>query len=77
MKFKVTLKDPDGPYMCVRDALNDFYNSLPASMSDEERQEAADARYEEMQEVMHEWLSSGEYLTVEFDTVSKSCEIVK
>lgn len=77
MKFRVTLKDPDGPYDSMLDAKNEYLATLPNEMTPEEKEAAADARWEALQEAANEWLRWGEYVTIEIDTEAGTATVVK
>lgn len=77
MKFRVTLKDPDGPYDSMLDAKNEYLATLPNEMTHEEKEAAADARWEALQEAANEWLRCGEYVTIEIDTEAGTATVVK
>lgn len=77
MKFQVTFKDPDGPYDSMLDAKNDYLATLPAEMTSEEKEAAADARWEALNEALSEWCWCGEYVTIEIDTEAGTATVVK
>jgi len=72
MKFKITMKDPDG-----------FANSIrEAADGETENKDEAEQRAEELKQYTKKWFKYEEYLTVEIDTESgaaagtiKVCEI--
>ena len=67
MKFKIQMKDPDGVYDSVTEAANASSQSV-SGISDDEREELAESRREELDEKIRKWFKYGEYLTVEIDT---------
>lgn len=73
MIFRVTLKDPDALYEAINDALEDEL----AKMDEEEADAIHDIRLQKIQEIAEEWFEYGEVLTVEIDTINKTCSAVK
>jgi hypothetical protein len=65
MKLKITFKDPDGVYECVRDAAQE---TLPEGLSEEETDELLESRTESTFNTLRKWIEWKEYLSVEFDT---------
>lgn len=71
MKFRVTMKDPDGVWECVAEAVD---ANRPAGLSDDEW---GDMRQDRISEATKPWFEYGEYLTVEVDTEARTCVVVK
>jgi hypothetical protein len=71
MKFRVTMKDPDGVHECVRDAVE---ANRPPGLSDDEWEDMRDDR---IREACKPWFEYMEYLTVEVDTEARTCVVVK
>ncbi len=65
MKVRITFKDPDGPYDCIREAVE---NSRPEGLDDLEWELVRDERVGNVRESLSEWLPYGEYVTIVFDT---------
>ena len=63
-KLKITFKDPDGVYECVRDELRD---ALPPGLPDDEAEVLLEHRTQAADKALRRWIEGGEYLTVEFD----------
>ena len=74
MKFRITMKDPDGCYECREDAIK---ASLPTGLSEQERGAVIEVRREEFGKMLGRWFEYGEYLTVEIDTDAKTCIVVE
>lgn len=74
MKFTVTMKDPDGVYDSVRDAIDD---NLPSGLDEDELEHLAQERKEELSELMKKWFRYGEYLSVEIDTEKGTCTVLE
>ena len=73
-KFRVTLKDPDGPADCIGDAAR---TSLPEGLSAEEREAIIGIRREELSRFAGQWLEYGEYAQIEFDTEAGTATLLK
>jgi hypothetical protein len=73
MKFRVTLKDPDGVYESVDEAARE---SLPPGLDRREADALAEIRREAFLEHMDKWFECNEYLTVEVDTDAGTCVVV-
>ncbi len=74
MKIRITMKDPDGVYECVEDALK---ASLPADSSDAEKKAVLEVRREEVGDVLRRWFRYGEYIDVEVDTDAKTIRVIE
>lgn len=73
MKFKITLKDPDGVYESVRQAAE---GSLPeGELSDDEREALMETRMKRLNDIIGKWFEYGEYLTVEVDTETRTISV--
>ena len=84
MKFRITFKSPDG----VADSIHDAAQSAILDGKDEEFQEAfynldrhqraaamEDVK-EEIFEFVSRWISGGEYITIEFNSDTKTAMVV-
>lgn len=74
MKFQITMKDPDGFYDCVRDAVKE---SLPAGLDDDEKETLLETRMDRVKTHLMKWFEYSEYLTVEVDTDAMTCVVVE
>lgn len=75
MVIKVTLKDPDTLYDAVLDAVAEKLKQM--GLSHKERELIAESRAEEQQDIIvRRWMKNGEYLTVEFDTITMTATVV-
>ena len=71
MKVRITMKDPDGIYECVRDAVKE---SRPPGLADEEW-EALEA--DRVRALTHSrWIDCGDYITVEIDTGANTATVI-
>jgi len=73
MKFKITLKDPDGFYDAITDAIED---SLPETgINEDERELLTESRRDETNDAISKWVQYNEYITVEIDTDSMTATV--
>lgn len=75
MKFRITMKDPDGVYDCVKDAAKEWANKI-TEVDEDEREALVESKHEKLQELCREWFEYGEYLTVEVDIEAGTCTVV-
>ena len=75
MKFKVTLKSPDGVYYSIREAATLSVETMRLPV--DEAQELIETRTEELLDFSKKWIEGGEYLTVEMDTEAGTCVVVE
>ena len=76
MRFKVTFKDPEGPYDCIRDAAKASAAEVEG-IDEEERDALEEHRADQMRKFSGKWLAYGEYVTIEFDTDAGTAVVVK
>lgn len=76
MKFRLTMKDPDGVTDSLRDAVKKAVDAI-VGLSDAEKEVLTDLRYEEIYSIAGKWLEYGEYLTIEIDTLEKTAVVVE
>lgn len=72
MKIRITMKDPDGVYEALEDAVK---ASIPAEFSKAEREALIEVRRDEVGKVMDKWFRYLEYLDVEVDTDAKTISV--
>lgn len=60
------MKDPDGPYDCIQDAVKASLGEQPLTVR--ERELLIAERMQAQQALVGKWLQYGEYITVEIDT---------
>lgn len=75
MKFKITMKDPDGFYQSILDASKARADSVQGIDADE-RQIIRENHLEKLREICGQWFEYDEYLTIEIDTESKTAKVV-
>lgn len=75
MKFSVQLKDPDGFYDGVHDAVKAQIDEL-GKLSDDERESLEEIRMNSINEAIDKWVEYNEYITIEFDTEANTATVV-
>lgn len=65
MKVKLFLKDPDGVWESVKDAVQE---TLPEGLSEDEAEALLKSRMEDTHQKLKKWMEWKEYVTVEVDT---------
>lgn len=74
MKFLLQMKDPDGVFESVREAVEEDVDKL--GLPEDERDLLRDEREDRTNEQIKKWVRYGEYLTVEIDTDAGTCVVV-
>lgn len=77
MKIKVYLKDPDGFYDGIADAVRDSMAEFNGKLTESEKDDVATRRSEEANEALRRWVEFGEYVSIEFDTQSKTAKVLE
>lgn len=73
MKFRVTFKDPDAIFEAIDEAA---VASLPQGLPPDEASALANIRQKKLEVFVNDFVSHGEYLTVEFDTDARTARVV-
>lgn len=76
MKFRITMKDPDGIYECTEDAIKRDVAAIPG-LSEEEREVVLEKRRDAIIDVRARWFEYGDYVTVEIDTDAGTATVVE
>lgn len=76
MKFRITMKDPDGAYESIQEEAKKSLASIEG-LNRDERESLMDKRVEMLRDTSDLFMSYGEYLTVEFDTEAKTATVIK
>jgi hypothetical protein len=76
MKFRVTMKDPDGVWESLDDAAKESVKDAVVQDEDE-RQALMEHRAQKIREFAGQWLEYGEYAEIEFDTEAGTAVLVK
>lgn len=76
MKIRVTLKDPDGFYDCVKDAVKDSLDELEGLDADEKEQ-LLEHRLEKTWDQLEKFVDCQEYVTIVFDTEAGTATVEK
>jgi hypothetical protein len=71
--FRVTLKDPDGFYEGIRDAVAE---SVADVEDDEEREALEEVRRKKFETALEKWVDYSEYVTLEFDLTNGTARVV-
>lgn len=82
MKFRITLKDPNGADASLDHEIERFMELMKESLPDgsvdpEELEQMEDQHRDVVQKYMNMWLRYGEYVTLEIDTDAGTCTVVK
>ncbi len=75
MKIKITLKDPDGFYDAISDAIQGSISQIEG-LTDDEKEALEKTRRDEINEILSEWVEYNEYVTIEFDTDAKTATVI-
>lgn len=76
MIFRVTMKDPDTLWDCIREAVSEDLEQMVPELDADEKDALRDMRVEKVGELCSKWFKYSEYLTVEIDTEAKTCVVV-
>ena len=76
MKIRVTVKDPDGFYDCVHDAVKEEVDAIE-DLDEDEREDILETRLEKVWEDLERWVGYKEYVTIEFDTKAGTATVVE
>ena len=73
MKFRITLKDPDGVFDGIDEAA---VASLPQGLPPDEASALANIRQKKLEVFVNDFVRNGEYIDIEFDTEAKTARVV-
>lgn len=76
MKFRVTMKDPDGPYEDIENAAKESIDRKSLE-GDDEYEALLEKRKEKLHDFAKQWLEYGEYAYIEFDTEEGTARLLK
>ena len=62
MKFRITMKDPDGIYECTEEAIKREVMAIPG-LSAKEREAVFQTRRKAVNEALSRWFEYGDYVT--------------
>jgi hypothetical protein len=77
MKFRITMKDPDGAYDSIAEAAKLTPEQVARMPEFIDVQNAEEARAESLRKVAGKWLEHGEYITIEIDTDAGSAVVIE
>jgi hypothetical protein len=72
MKFKIQFKTLSGVSDCVNTSVRE---SLPGGLTEDGAAVLAEERHNEVDAVLEKWLRYSEYITIEFDTDTKTATV--
>lgn len=75
MKFRVTMKDPDGAGDSIQEAAEKAVVAL--NLDAEEAEAVLEKRVEKLRAFVRPWMEYGEYITIEFDTEAGTASVVR
>lgn len=75
MKYRITMKDPDGVCDSLREAAEDAPQLK--GLDPEDVDTVRDAIERRMRDGLSRWFEYGEYLEVEIDTAAGTCVVVE
>lgn len=73
MKFTITMKDPDGVYESIQDAIAEIHID---GVDEDEMDAVRERRGEKIHRICERWFEYGEYLRVEVDTDAQTCTVI-
>ena len=76
MKFRVTMKDPDGAYDSIQDEAKKMVAAIEG-ITEAEREPIQESRTDMLRDFAGRWMEYGEYLTVEFDTEAGTATVIE
>ena len=76
MKIRVTVKDPDGFYDCVKDAVKEEVDKIDG-LDDDEKEGLVESRLEDAWDTLEKWVTYKEYVTIEFDTEAGTARVLE
>ena len=76
MKIVITLKDPDGVWDSIEEAVRVSIESLEG-IDDEEREDLQELRFEQAREDCSKFIEYSEYVTIEIDTEAGTATVLE
>lgn len=76
MIIRVTLKDPDGFYDCVKDAVKESLDQLDG-LEESEKEDLLEHRLEKTWDKLEKFVDCQEYVTLVFDTDAGTAVVEK
>ncbi|NJN96358.1 MAG: hypothetical protein HC875_20700 [Anaerolineales bacterium] len=75
MKIKIAMKDPDGVYEGIQEAVEEDMKLL--NLPPDEIEEIKELRNEKAYEICSKWFKYGEYLNIEVDTEEGTIRVLQ
>jgi len=76
MKFRVTMKDPEGAYDSIQDEAKKMVAAIEG-ITEDEREPIEESRADMLKAFASRWMTYGEYITVEFDTEAGTATVIE
>lgn len=76
MIVQIQIKDPDGVYESIKDAVEKSLKKID-EIDDDEREQLKETRTEKLQTQLGKWIEHGECLTIEFDTDTMTAKVLE
>lgn len=76
MKFRITMKDPDGVWESIDEEAREHAKSI-SGLSKSERDCVMEDRRECLWSEIEEWIQYREYVTIEIDTEKRTATVLK
>ena len=76
MKIRITLKDPDGFWDAVTDAVESEVSEI-TGISEDEKEELTESRRDDAFDLLSKWVEYKEYVIIEFDTESQTATVIE
>jgi len=78
MKVVITMKDPDGVYDSVRDAVKDDLRGVTSQLLDEgEAGDLIESRVDKVHDILSKWIEYQEYVRIEIDTETGTAKVLE
>lgn len=75
MRFKVTFKDPDGPYEAIQDAAASQVKAIEG-LDEDERESLIQSKADKLTAAARKWFRYGECVTIEIDTEAGTATVI-
>jgi len=76
VKIRIQLKDPDGFWDAVTEAVESNIGEIEG-LSTDETESLVESRREEAFELISPWVEYNEYIVIEFDTEAQTATVIK
>lgn len=76
MKFTISFKNTDTVHDTITAEVEHEVNQIE-DLDQDEKQSLIEQRVEKVSDILDQWITYGEYVTIEFDTVAKTATVKK